>query len=53
MKVNALVGKRVYNTDESVVEALPLAITQFPFQSKTQYRNTLGRTLVLALAQEE
>jgi hypothetical protein len=35
------------------VEALPLATTSFFFQSKTKYRNTLGSTLVLALAQEE
>jgi hypothetical protein len=35
------------------VEALPLPYTPFPFQSKTKYRNTLGSTLVIALAQEE
>ena len=43
----------MYETDRVVVEALPLLITPFPFQSKTKYRNTLGNTLVLALAQEE
>jgi hypothetical protein len=36
-----------------IVEALPLPNTPFPFQSKTKDRNTLGNTLVLALAQEE
>jgi hypothetical protein len=35
------------------VKALPLPITPFPFQSKTKYKNTLGSTFVLALAQEE
>jgi hypothetical protein len=35
------------------LEVLPLPTTPFPFQSKTKYRNTLGSTLVLALAQEE
>jgi hypothetical protein len=35
------------------VEDLPLPITPFPFQSKTKNKNTLGNTLVLALAQEE
>jgi hypothetical protein len=40
-------------TDEDAVEALPLPTTPFFFQSKTKYRNTLGRTLVLVLAQEE
>jgi hypothetical protein len=53
MNVNTSVGQRVYDTDEVVVEALPLPITPFPFQSKTKYRNTLGSTLVLALAHEE
>jgi hypothetical protein len=53
MKVNTWVGQRVYNTDEDVVEALPLPTTPFPFQSKTKYRNTLGSTLGLALVQEE
>jgi hypothetical protein len=43
----------IYNTDENVVEDLPLPTTSFPFQSKTKYRNALGSTLVLALAQEE
>jgi hypothetical protein len=36
-----------------VVEALPLPNTPFSFQSKTKDKNTLGDTLVLALAQEE
>jgi hypothetical protein len=40
-------------TDEDAVEALPLPTNPFSFQSKTKYRNTLGRTLVLALAQDE
>jgi hypothetical protein len=35
------------------VEALPLPNTPFHFQSKTEDSNTLGGTLVLALAQEE
>jgi hypothetical protein len=35
------------------VEALSVPNTPFPFQSKTKHRNTLERTLVLALAQEE
>ena len=52
MKVNTLVGQRVYDTDKVVVEALPLPTTQFPFQFKTKYRNTLGSTLVLVLEQE-
>jgi hypothetical protein len=43
----------VYGTSEDVVEALPLPTTPFPFQSKSKYRNTLGRLLVLALVQEE
>jgi hypothetical protein len=34
------------------VEALPLLKTPFPFQSKTNHRNTHGSTLVLALAQK-
>jgi hypothetical protein len=32
---------------------LPLPNTPFPFQFKTNHRNTLESTLVLALAQEE
>jgi hypothetical protein len=44
---------RAKDTDEYGVEALPLPTTPFPFQFKTKYRNTLGSTLVLALAQEE
>jgi hypothetical protein len=35
------------------VEALPLPITPFSFESKTKDKDTLGSTLVLALAQEE
>jgi hypothetical protein len=35
------------------VEFLPLSNAPFPVQSKTKDRNTLGGTLVLALAQEE
>ena len=34
-------------------KALSLPNTPFPFQSKTNMRNTHGNTLVLALAQEE
>jgi hypothetical protein len=44
---------RAKDSDKVVVEALPLPTTPFPFQSKTNYRNTLGSTLFLALAQEE
>jgi hypothetical protein len=47
------VGQRIYDTDENVVEALPLPTTSFPFKSNTKYRKTLGSTLVLALAQQE
>jgi hypothetical protein len=43
---------RAKDTDKYGAEALPLPITPFPFQSKTKYRNTLGSTLILALAQE-
>jgi hypothetical protein len=39
---------RAKDTDEYVAEALPLPTTPFPFQSKTNYRSTLGSTLVLA-----
>jgi hypothetical protein len=35
------------------VEALPLPNTPFPFQSKTNHRNILESTLVIALAQED
>jgi hypothetical protein len=35
------------------VEALPLLITPFPFQSKIEDSNTLGSILVLASAQGE
>jgi hypothetical protein len=45
--------ERKYDTDRVKVEALPLPITPFPFQSKTKHRNTFGSTLVLALVQEE
>jgi hypothetical protein len=38
---------------KNVVEVLSFSTTSFPFQSNTRYRNTLGSTLVLALAQEE
>jgi hypothetical protein len=41
------------DTDRVIVEAMPLPITPFPIQSKTKHKNTLGSTLVLALAQEE
>jgi hypothetical protein len=41
------------DTDKYGAEALPLPTTSFPFQCKTKYRNTLGSTLVLDLAQEE
>jgi hypothetical protein len=44
---------RAKDTDEYGVEALPLPTTPFPFQFKAKYRNTIGSTLVLALAQEE
>jgi hypothetical protein len=47
------VGQRINDTDRVVVEALPLPNTPFPFQSKTNHRDALGNTLVLALAQEE
>jgi hypothetical protein len=53
MNVNAWLGQRVYDTDENVVETLPFPTTPFPFQPKTKNENTLGSTLVLALAQEE
>jgi hypothetical protein len=35
------------------VEALPLPNTPFPFQFKTNHKDTHVSTLVLALAQEE
>jgi hypothetical protein len=44
---------RAKDTDDHEAEDLPLPTTSFPFQCKTKYRNTLGSTLVLALAQEE
>jgi hypothetical protein len=43
----------INDTDRVVVEALPLPNAPFPFQYKTKHRNTLGSTLVPALAQEE
>jgi hypothetical protein len=43
---------RAKDTYEYGVQALPLPTTSFPFQFKTKYRNILGSTLVLALAQE-
>jgi hypothetical protein len=46
-------GQMINDTDRVVVEALSLPSSPFPFQSKTKDRNTLGSTLVLALAQEE
>jgi hypothetical protein len=53
MNESLSVGQRINDTDIVVVEALPLPNTTFPFQSKTKDKNTLGSTLVLALAQEE
>jgi hypothetical protein len=44
---------RAKDTTEYGVEALPLPTTPFLFHFKTKHRNTLGSTLVLALAQEE
>jgi hypothetical protein len=44
---------RAKDTDEYGAEALSFPTTSFPFQFKTKHRNTLGNTLVLALAQEE
>jgi hypothetical protein len=44
---------RAKDSNEYGAKALPLPSTSFPFQCKTKYRNTLGSTLVLALAQEE
>jgi hypothetical protein len=44
---------RAKDTDKYGAEVLPLRTTSFPFQCKTKDRNTLGSTLVLALAQEE
>jgi hypothetical protein len=38
---------------DSWVEALPLPNPPFPFQSKTNHRDTHGSMLFLALAQEE
>jgi hypothetical protein len=44
---------RAKDTYEYGAEALPLPTTSFPFQCKTNHRDTLGRTLVLDLTQEE
>jgi hypothetical protein len=44
---------RAKHTDKYGAETLPLPTTSFPFQCKTKYRNNLGNTLVLVLAQEE
>jgi hypothetical protein len=43
---------RAEDTNEYGAEALSLPTTPFPFQFKTNHRNTLGSTSVLALAQE-
>ena len=51
--VNTWVVQRIDDTDRVGVEALPLSNTPFPFQSKTNHRDILESTLVLALAQEE
>jgi hypothetical protein len=53
MNESSCVGQRINDTDRVVVEALPLLNTLFPFQSRTNHRNTHGSTLVLAVAQEE
>jgi hypothetical protein len=53
MNESSWVGQRINDTDRVVVDALPLPISSFPFQSRTNHGNTLGNTLVLALAQEE
>jgi hypothetical protein len=53
MNLSTRVGQRIFDTDRYAVESLALPSTLFPFQSKTKYENTLGITLVLALAQEE
>jgi hypothetical protein len=44
---------RTKDTDKYGAKSLTLPKTPFPFQFKIKYRNTLGSTLVLALAQEE
>jgi hypothetical protein len=44
---------RAKDTDKYEAEIVPLPTTLFHFQFKTKYKNTLGSTLVLALAQEE
>jgi hypothetical protein len=43
----------INDTDRVVMDASPLSNTPFPFQSKTNHRDTHGRILFLALAQEE
>jgi hypothetical protein len=45
--------QRVNDTLRLGVEALSLPNTSFPFQFKTNHKNTLESTLVLAFAQEE
>jgi hypothetical protein len=48
MNGSSCVRQRINDTDRVIVEALPLPITLFPFQSKTKDSNTLRSTLVLA-----
>jgi hypothetical protein len=43
--------QRINDTDKGGVEVLPLPNTPFPFQSKTNHRDTHGSTLVVTLAQ--
>jgi hypothetical protein len=43
----------ISDTDNVVVEALPLLNTSFPFQSKSDHGDTHESTLVLDLAQKE
>jgi hypothetical protein len=46
-------GKGENDTVRVGVEASPLPNTPFPFQFKTNHRNIIESTLVLALAQEK